>query len=316
MTPSSRTRHRTAIAAVGAGIALIATSVAPALATAAKHPKPAKPVRKDQPVVAGARYLALGDSVSFGYRESNAIPKPNDQKPKSIVGYPEDVAANLGLKLTNAACPGETSASFINTSAQSNGCENIYSASGPIKGGYRTTYPLHTKYKNAKQSQLAFAEAYLKKHPDTRLVTFMIGANDGFLCVQQTTDGCRSEFADLQAKITKNVHKILKGLRKTAHYRGQIALLTYYSTNYSDFLSTYESTGLNNALEKAAKPFDVRVADGFGQFKKDARQTHGDTCAAQLLTQLSAPDQGTCGVHPSLAGQALLAQAVEQAIKK
>ena len=221
-----------------------------------------------------------------------------------------------GLKLTNAACPGETSASFIDTVGTKQRLREHLPAGGPIQGGYRTSYPLHAKYKNAKQSQLAFAEAYLKKHPGTRLVTFMIGANDGFLCIQQTTDGCQSEFADLQEKITKNVSKIFKGLRKTAHYRGQIALLTYYSTDYSDFLSTYESNGLNDALEKAAKPYDVRVADGFGQFKKDARQAHGDSCAAQLLTQLSAPDQGTCGVHPSLAGQALLAQAVEQAIKK
>jgi lysophospholipase L1-like esterase len=312
-TSSSRTFRRTSIAAVAAGVALTATLIGPALGSATKHPKP---VKKDPPVVAGSRYLALGDSVSFGYRESNAIPKPKPTKPKSIIGYPEDVAANLGLKLTNAACPGETSASFINTAAQSNGCENTYSSSGPVAGGYRTIYPLHAKYKNAKQSQLAFAEAFLKKHPGTRLVTFMIGANDGFICIQQTTDGCQSEFADLQKTITKNVSKILKGLRKTAHYRGQIALLTYYSTNYSDFLSTFESNGLNDALEKAAKPYDVRIADGFGQFKKDARQAKGDTCTAQLLTQLSAPDQGTCGVHPSLAGQALLAQAVEQAIKK
>jgi lysophospholipase L1-like esterase len=66
----------------------------------------------------------------------------------------------------------------------------------------------------------------------------------------------------------------------------------------------------------AGKPYNVRVADGFGELKKAARQAHGNSCTANLLTALSGADKGTCGVHPSVAGQALLAQAVERAIKK
>jgi hypothetical protein len=38
----------------------------------------------------------------------------------------------------------------------------------------------------------------------------------------------------------------------------------------------------------------------------------GDTCKAGLLTQLS---NGQCGVHPSYAGQALLAQALTKAVR-
>jgi lysophospholipase L1-like esterase len=311
---SSRTLSRTSLAALGAGIALLVSSIAPATASPARHSKPVKP---DQPVVAGSRYLALGDSVSFGFREDNAIPKPHVSKPKSIIGFPEDIAKNLGLKLTNAACPGETTASFLATSAQSNGCENHYDGTAtPAPGGYRTINPLHVSYKSSSQSQLAFAQAYLKKYPKTRLITIMIGANDAFLCLQSTTDGCTSEFGTLLKHISKNVTKIMKGLRGTAHYTGQIALLTYYSTNYTDPVLSGETSTLNNAIVKAAKPYDVRVADGYGEFNKAAKQARGDTCKAQLLTALSGADKGTCGVHPSIAGQALLAQAVEKVLKK
>ncbi|HTR70935.1 MAG TPA: SGNH/GDSL hydrolase family protein [Mycobacteriales bacterium] len=272
-----------------------------------------------KPVVAGSRYLALGDSVVFGYRESNSIPAPKSYaNAKKFVGFPEDVAANLGLKLTNAACPGETTASFLNTKAQSNGCENTFdkNASGPVPGGYRTAYPLHAKYKSSSQSQLAFAEAYLKAHPNTRLVTLMIGANDGFICLAETSDSCINEIGTVTSTITKNATKIFKGIRDTAHYTGQLVVVSYYSTDYSQALDNLESQEVTNAVTAAGKGYHVTVADGYGQFEKAAKQAGGDTCAAQLLTALSGADAGTCGVHPSVAGQALLAQAVEQAIKK
>jgi lysophospholipase L1-like esterase len=73
---------------------------------------------------------------------------------------------------------------------------------------------------------------------------------------------------------------------------------------------------LNQALTNATKGFHVEIADGYGQFQLAAEQGGGNLCTASLLTALSGDDAGTCGVHPSIAGQALLAQAVEQAIKQ
>ena len=86
----------------------------------------------------------------------------------------------LRLKVANAACPGETSASFINVKAQSNGCENTL---GQPNVGYRRSFPLHVKYSG---SQLAYAVSYLRTHPGVRLVSLMIGANDLFLCQKET----------------------------------------------------------------------------------------------------------------------------------
>lgn len=313
-TLSPRLLRRGAIAAGCVGLAVAASVVMPALGSSAT-PRAVHRAAARLPVVAGSRYLALGDSVPFGYRENDSIPPPNYAKASNFVGYPEDVAAALGLKLTNAACPGETTESFMNVKAQSNGCENTFvkGLGHPKRVGYRRFFPLHVKYKG---SQLAFAENYLKKFPNTRLVTLMIGANDGFICLSRTNDSCFKQFGALQATITKNTTKILKGLRDTAHYQGQIALVTYWSLNYRDTFSNLESTGLNSALEAAGKPFHVEIANGYRLFHLASKQGHGSPCTAGLLTALSGAKKGTCGVHPSRSGAAVLAQAVERAIKK
>lgn len=268
---------------------------------------------KVKPVVAGSRYLALGDSISFGFRESTNLPAPDYSKAANFVGWPEDVAAALGLKLTNAACPGETTSSLINKNAESNGCESHYdSTTGQqAAGGYRTVNPLHVSYSG---SQLSFAKNFLKKHPGTRLVSLMIGANDGFLCQKETTDGCQSEFFGLLTKIHNNITTILKGIRGTG-YAGQIVLLTYYSFNYADNTTTGEIAVLNNNIIQAAKPYNVRIASGFDAFQAATQQNGGDSCQAQLLTVLTNGDS-PCGVHPSIQGQALLAQTVMARIKK
>ena len=53
-------------------------------------------------------YLALGDSVAFGFN-----PLLNPTQTSQFVGYPELLVPGVDLELTNAACPGETSASFV-----------------------------------------------------------------------------------------------------------------------------------------------------------------------------------------------------------
>ncbi len=261
---------------------------------------------RPRPVTAGSDYLALGDSVSFGYREAANLPTPDYPDAASFVGYPEDVADALGVQVANAACPGETSASFLTAPVQSNGCENS-PGGGP---GYRTSYPLHVSYRG---TQLSYALRYLKGHPDTRLVTLMIGANDGFLCEETTKDGCASELPAVLKQVKANVTTILTVVRDEARYKGQIVIVNYYSLDYSSAADNASSLGLNQAMDSAAKPFGVTVADGYGTFEKAAAQVGGNSCTAGLLTTLTT---GGCGVHPSVGGQALLALAVEQAIAR
>lgn len=256
-----------------------------------------------KPAVPGSRYLALGDSIVFGYRESANLPTPDYSKPGTFRGYPEELAANLGLTLTNAACPGETASSFVNVAAQSNGCESHYdtTSKNQVVGGYRVDHPLHTGYTG---SQFAFAKQFLRAHPNTRLITLTIGANDGFLCLESTSDSCISEFGQLLSTLRKNIATTLKGIRDTG-YTSQIVLVNYYSTDYSNSILTGEIMGLNQALAQASAPYHVKIANAFDAFETAAAQTSGSTCAAALITVLTS---GGCGIHPSVSGAALLAQ--------
>lgn len=292
-------------------VGLLAAMSGTALAKKPKHHKPKKPTITPQTAIAkGSTYLALGDSVTFGYEEAQVVPAPNYQDASSFLAYPQMLGKELHLSVVNAACPGETTSSLIDTTAQSNGCENT-----PGKGsvGYRTMFPLHVKYTG---SQLAFAVSYLKKHHNVRLVSLMIGANDGFVCQETTPDHCASlpEETALASGIEKNVKTILSAIRNKAKYNGQIAIVNYYALNYADTTATGQSGLLNSSIDAAARPFHVEIADGFGELQAAAAHSGGNSCTAGLLTQLTgAPTP--CGIHPSYAGQSLLAQALAKAIR-
>jgi hypothetical protein len=104
-------------------------------------------------------YLALGDSVPFGFR-GGATAEFSDAD--NFVGYPDLVGEELGLEVVNASCPGETTASFLDTKALSNGCDNSLQSGF----GYRTAYPLHVLYESVDQSQLDFAVDTLAENED------------------------------------------------------------------------------------------------------------------------------------------------------
>jgi lysophospholipase L1-like esterase len=281
--------------------ALAATLLMSGVATAAKHRH-----KGALPVVAGSRYLALGDSYPFGYMEAQVVPAPNYQDPSSFVGYPEMLASELHLMLTNASCPGETTASMINPAAQSNNCEN---SPGNPHVGYRLVNPLHVFYAG---SQLSFAVSYLRSHRNVRLVTMMVGGDDGLVCLETTKDQCSSQ-AEVQAlvqTVAQNIHHILRAIRHGGHYRGQLVIVNYFSPLVA--LDARVEL-LNETIDAAATSFHAAVADGFGAFALADSHSGANPCTAGLLTQLGKP--GVCGIHPSYAGQALLAQAVEQVIR-
>src|SRR5215469_7599044 len=48
-------------------------------------------------------YLALGDSVAFGYRPTSVTPAMGYLNPANFTGYPEDIAKTLRLHLVNAS---------------------------------------------------------------------------------------------------------------------------------------------------------------------------------------------------------------------
>src|SRR5690349_15788766 len=72
-------------------------------------------------------YLALGDSVAFGY--DPLVPE------RMTDGYPELVSQRLGVDVVNASCPGEATGGFVAAMGNDNGCRENKQA-----------YPLHVEY--------------------------------------------------------------------------------------------------------------------------------------------------------------------------
>lgn len=255
---------------------------------------------------ANGTYLALGDSVAFGYVPPNALPPPNYLDAHSFVGYPEFLAQQLDEHVSNASCPGETTSSMLEAGAQSNGCEN--EPGSPV--GYRTLFPLHAQYRG---TQVDYALHYLAAHKHTRLVTIDIGANDVFLCQETTSDHCTApaELNGVANEIATNLGTIFHELRDVAGYHGPIVALTYYSLSYSDPATVAGTVFLDSVIAGVTTANSGIVADGFAAFEDPSLTSGGDPCAAGLLIKL--PD-GTCNIHPSPAGQQLLAGAIAKAI--
>jgi lysophospholipase L1-like esterase len=287
-------RRAAVVAGVAVGVAAGLTSAVPASAGSVTGP------------AANGTYLALGDSVAFGYVPPEAVPPPNYRSAHSFVGYPEDVAQALRVRVWNASCPGETTASMFVAGVVSNGCEN--SPASPT--GYRTLFPLHVQYQG---TQMEYALKYLAVHQHTQLVTIDIGANDVFLCQETTADHCTSP-AELQAvlqQIQANLTAIYTQIRDVANYQGPLIALTYYSLSYSDPAQVAGTQLLDSVIASVTEAFGGKVADGFAAFEGPSLAAGGSPCAAGLLIKL--PD-GTCNIHPSPAGHLLLAQAIEEVI--
>ncbi len=253
----------------------------------------------------GHGYLALGDSVSFGYS-----PVVDPTHIANFTGWPEIVAQRLNIEDANAACPGEATGGFLSlTSTDDNGCQ-------PWR--FVLHLPLHVEYAG---TQMDFAVTYLRNNPRTRLVTLMIGANDAFhlqnVCAAANPDDKAAAAACVNAglpgvlaTIAQNLATIFATLR-AAGYTGLIVALTYYALNYGDPVSVGESEALNSVMTAVAPNFGVLIASGFAAWQPVAEQFGGDSCAAGLLIRLT-PTK--CDVHPTPAGRDLLAAAVVKAI--
>jgi lysophospholipase L1-like esterase len=272
------------VAAVGSVLAcvLALVSVVPASATSTSNSNP-------------NNYLALGDSVPFGYNPPLVTPGVN---PSVFVGYPQ-LAANLfrpKLKVFNASCPGETSGSMIDVTALDNGCQFYRQYIGA----------LHVSYQG---SQLQYAERYVAANPRTKFVSLMIGANDLLLLQQEcgTDSACLAAgLPDLLGALQTNLTTIYSGLR-AAGFKGDFVAVTYYSTNYTDLVTTGAVFAVDKVLADVTKAFGGKVADGFGAFKAAAAPSGGDPCVAGLLIRLTPT---MCNIHPSPAGANLLASAL------
>jgi lysophospholipase L1-like esterase len=243
------------------------------------------------------RYLALGDSIAFGY---NPLVVPVNLN--AYTGYPSLVSQMVHRKVANASCFGESSGSFLNLAAPDEGCHL-----------WRANYPLFVSYTG---TQMQYALDYLSVNAKkTDLITIDIGANDlGLLlagCHGDITCATNGLPAVLGAYAT-NLATIFGGLRETG-YAGPIVAVTPYAVNYADPVEVAGLTALRAVLIGLAPGFNVQIADAFITFMAADVPFLGDSCAAGLLIKLP---NSTCDIHPSLAGQALIARTVVDQIVK
>jgi lysophospholipase L1-like esterase len=254
-------------------------------------------------VGAGPGYLALGDSVVFGYITKAGFEYRN---PNNFVGYPAYAGADLKLNTVNASCPGEATTSFISATGADNGCRS-----------FRSLFPLHVSYTG---TQLAFATTFLKAHPNTRLVTIGLGANDAFIlqdaCATAVNPALciQSGLVTLLPQISAHMNTILQAIRPLFH--GLLVVVNYYSLDYSDVPGTAFTEALNVAVTTPAQADGAVVANAFAAFQTASNTTFAghNTCRAGLLNA-SPPNQYLCDVHPSQSGQQLLASTVEQVVE-
>jgi lysophospholipase L1-like esterase len=253
------------------------------------------------PAPAGAHkqqltYLALGDSLAFGYQQAkfNSL-FPNENPAAFDTGYVDDFGGFL-LKthrdsaIVNDGCPGETTDSFIN---------------GPC--AYQLAFPLHHPYVGGpSSSQLSDALAYLGAHPGTvSPITLDIGANDALGVIEGV---CKMEAAcvaahapALFAHIAGNLGAILADLRGAAP-QAKIVVLGLYNPFGASIAGGDELTAaLNEVMRQVASAAAARFADPLPVFNPPGALEGPTIC---LLTNMCTP---LTDIHPTDLGYQVLA---------
>jgi lysophospholipase L1-like esterase len=267
------------------GIAAVAISVAPWLSHVSYAASGGSAATS-----AALEYLALGDSIAYGYDPTIAYASES-----GYIGYPTDVGALRSNNVVNASCPGDSSAGFISAEGASVGCPDV-----------RKAHALHVNYNG---TELEFATEFLRSHPATNLVTVGIGVNDVYACMVRTSDHCDSELTSTLDAYRTNLGTILGRLR--AIYHGPLVLVNYYSQNYQDPTGTSRISRLNAVMAQVAPNYGAIVADEFTAFAAHTAHRGGDGCRAGLLIKGPAG----CNGHLTPAGRNLMATTILQALK-
>jgi hypothetical protein len=237
------------------------------------------------------RYLALGDSITFGF-----APRLEDPwVPSRFVGYPEIVDRRSRLTTTNLACPGQTAQALISRTALDGGCFEMRAEAHDA--GFEL---LHTPYPG---TQLAAAINLVRAGPAPKLISLQGGGNELSMCldaddVDQCLDG-------MLPKITASLRSAVTQLR-AAGYQGTVVQVGYHLVPGLE----PQLRRVNHAIAQAANSKGVTFADVATPFDQYAQRHHGDLCTTGLLERL--PD-GSCDLHPTRTGQRLYATAVARA---
>ncbi len=294
--PALATALWTRLALVMALCALLgALLAAPA---GAHRPLPLAP----RPLPQSTSYLALGDSLAFGYSQAKFDELLPTVPPADFeTGYVNDFANVLKLfdprlQLVNDGCPGETTESFIH---------------GPCAYVDPDGFTLHHPYAGGPaSSQLSDALAYLGAHPGSvNPVTIDIGANDALGLIES----CKEEPACVAAGVPAtfahiggNLALILGELRAAAPH-AQIIVLGLYNP-FGETLPGGDAltAKLNEVEAGVAASVGARFADPLPFFNPPGALEAPTIC---LLTNMCTP---LVDIHPTDLGYRVLGELVLQ----
>ena len=236
-------------------------------------------------------YLALGDSVAYGFQPSASKGTP----PSAFdTGYVDVFAARLRalapkIRVVNYSCPGESTRTFI-----AGGCSGRHDVKG-----------LHDPYKGA---QLKAAVAFLRAHPgEVSPITLTLWGND----LGETIDACKGKFACVQTRaprtITSGLTSILRQLRAAAP-KAKIIVTGTWNPEVGNFKQTdplYRSIG--TTIARTAKTVNAGFADTFPTFNPQGNPAREKEriCALTFACSKFKGDP-----HPTDAGYRAIAAAV------
>lgn len=231
-----------------------------------------------------AFYLALGDSLAFGYQQGKFIANYPTENPAAFVtGYVDDFVSmlqgiNPAIETVNLGCPGETTASYMNGAC-------TYTAAG---------FRLHQAYAG---TQMDAAIGFLNAHPgQVSPITIDLGANDVNACGFDQVCIARAI-----AVVGENMRVILSALRAAAP-SAEIIVMQYYNPfAVLDPTTNAGAESLNSALAGAAATVRGRLADAFTPF--NLAPAEPATLCALTLFCTSLHD-----IHASDAGYLVIAQ--------
>jgi len=247
-------------------------------------------------------YLALGDSITFGYQEARIEAEVKATGTVNPADFTTGVANDYlrilqilrpGIQLVNYACPGETSTQFVSV----NGC--------PSFPDQAHAFPLHNAFTG---TQLAAALAFIAAHPgQVSPITVDIGAND----VNQLVATCgglgnltcvASAFPATLKTFGQNLAQILGALRKAAPDASISVLELYNPYIVAAPSSSVLADALNKVIVQTAAATQVNVADAYTPFNVNPPQPQTICALTAFCTPLH-------DIHPTDAGYLRLAQA-------
>jgi lysophospholipase L1-like esterase len=300
--------------------ALLALLVAPATSAAQSRP--------------GSDYLALGDSLAYGYQAARFNAQfPNVNEATFNTGYVDRLSfwlrlRNPSIKTTNDGCPGESTESFIRGGrGPGTGFTFVPNPAfcgdqpAPGVGAIYSKAWLHHFYPG---TQLADALAFLAAHPNTNPITIDLGSNDVLIFLRQcgfgAVPGCITpqSIGALYARIGANMATILGALRAAAP-QAEIVVLGFYNA-YPMLLPGGDATArdLNRVVRSAAVSYGARFADPLGVFNPSILTGAPEATDIPTICVLTnqcpggvfSPLSPGADIHPTNAGYSELARRI------